>query len=148
MTTRTVGRAAVYLHAHTAWAAWCRVRQYVSLLPTLGALSVWNYHPLIFPLELSFHRLDARSPKLMWIGLDNYRELFAAPVFRQGWPKGHTVTSWPSLQTVLRNAGARWEDESVVVDVRLVTSRKPDDLPDFCREMLKLFGQAAKRQAA
>lgn len=64
-----------------------------------------------------------------------------------GGVKGHTMTSWPSLQTDLRNAGAKWEDRSVVVDGRLVTSRKPDDLPEFCREMLKLFsasdGQAA-----
>jgi protease I len=65
-----------------------------------------------------------------------------------GGVKGHTMTSWPSLQTDLRNAGARWEDRSVVVDGRLVTSRKPDDLPDFCREMLRLFEQAATRQAA
>lgn len=64
-----------------------------------------------------------------------------------GGVKGHTMTSWPSLQTDLRNAGAKWEDRSVVVDGRLVTSRKPDDLPEFCREMLKLFS-ASDRQAA
>jgi protease I len=64
-----------------------------------------------------------------------------------GGVKGHTMTSWPSLKTDLSNAGARWEDRSVVVDGRLVTSRKPDDLPDFCREMLKLFEQATARKA-
>jgi protease I len=53
--------------------------------------------------------------------------------------RGRTMTSWPSLQTDLRNAGAQWVDKPVVVDDRLVTSRKPDDLPDFCRAMLKLF---------
>jgi deglycase len=41
------------------------------------------------------------------------------------------MTSWPSLQTDLRNAGADWVDEEVVVDQGLVTSRKPDDLPAF-----------------
>ena len=41
------------------------------------------------------------------------------------------MTSWPSLQTDLRNAGADWVDEEVVVDGNLVTSRKPDDLPAF-----------------
>ena len=45
----------------------------------------------------------------------------------------------PSLRTDLKNAGATWVDETVVTDGRLVTSRKPDDLPAFCEEMVKLF---------
>ena len=53
--------------------------------------------------------------------------------------RGRRVTSWPSLQTDLRNAGAEWVDETVVVDDNLVTSRKPGDLPAFCEEMVKLF---------
>jgi protease I len=55
--------------------------------------------------------------------------------------KGRTLTSWPSLQTDLRNAGATWVDEEVVVDGNLVTSRKPDDLPAFNEEMLALFAR-------
>jgi protease I len=51
--------------------------------------------------------------------------------------KGRRVTSWPSLQTDLRNAGANWVDEEVVVDQGLVTSRKPDDLPAFNRKMIE-----------
>jgi protease I len=62
--------------------------------------------------------------------------------------RGRTMTSWPSLHTDLVNAGARWEDKSVVVDGKLVTSRKPDDLPDFCREMLRVFEAETPRQAA
>ena len=54
---------------------------------------------------------------------------------------GRTMTSWPSLQTDLRNAGATWVDEEVVVDGNLVTSRKPDDLPAFNREALELFAR-------
>lgn len=54
--------------------------------------------------------------------------------------RGRTLTSWPSLQTDLRNAGATWTDEEVVVDGNLVTSRKPDDLPAFCKAMLTAFG--------
>jgi protease I len=53
--------------------------------------------------------------------------------------KGRTMTSWPSLQTDLRNAGATWVDKSVVVDANFVTSRKPDDLKDFNREILKML---------
>jgi len=63
--------------------------------------------------------------------------------------RGRHMTSWPSLRTDLTNAGARWDDKSVIVDGSLVTSRKPDDLPDFCREMVRLFeNAAAPRQAA
>ena len=49
---------------------------------------------------------------------------------------GRTLTSWPSLRTDLANAGATWVDEQVYVDGALVTSRKPDDLPAFCEQML------------
>jgi protease I len=48
-----------------------------------------------------------------------------------GRAKGRSVTSWPSLEDDLRNAGAEWSDEEVVVDGNLITSRKPDDLPAF-----------------
>jgi protease I len=53
--------------------------------------------------------------------------------------RGKRLTSWPSLQTDLRNAGAEWVDEEVVVDGALVTSRKPDDLPAFNKAMVRLF---------
>lgn len=53
--------------------------------------------------------------------------------------RGKTMTSWPSLHTDLKNAGANWVDQEVVVDGTLVTSRNPNDLPAFCREMLQLF---------
>lgn len=62
--------------------------------------------------------------------------------------RGRRMTSWPSLRTDLKNAGAQWEDSSVVVDGTLVTSRKPDDLADFCREMVKAFGGEQSRAAA
>jgi protease I len=55
--------------------------------------------------------------------------------------RGRKVTSWPSLQTDLRNAGAEWVDQQVVVDNGLVTSRKPDDLPAFCSKIIEEFGE-------
>jgi protease I len=59
--------------------------------------------------------------------------------------RGRTMTSWPSLRTDLRNAGATWVDEQVVVDAdppaRLVTSRKPDDLPAFNEKMIEEFAE-------
>jgi protease I len=53
--------------------------------------------------------------------------------------RGREVTSWPSLQTDLRNAGAKWQDSEVVVDGNLVTSRKPDDLPAFNKAAVAAF---------
>ncbi len=53
--------------------------------------------------------------------------------------RGRRVTSWPSLQTDLRNAGAQWEDSEVVVDGNLITSRKPDDLPAFNEAAISAF---------
>jgi protease I len=58
-----------------------------------------------------------------------------------GGVRGRRMTSWPSLEMDLRNAGADWVDEPVVTDAGLVTSRKPADLPQFCRKMIEEFGE-------
>lgn len=55
--------------------------------------------------------------------------------------KERTVTSWPSLQTDIRNAGGAWVDEELVVDRGLFTSRKPDDLPAFCAKLVEEFAE-------
>lgn len=60
--------------------------------------------------------------------------------------RGRTVTSWPSLQTDLRNAGANWVDEEVVCDRGIVTSRCPDDLPAFCRKAIEIFAETTTLQ--
>jgi len=60
--------------------------------------------------------------------------------------RGKRMTSWPSLQTDLRNAGADWLDQEVVVDNGLVTSRKPDDIPAFNRKMVEEFAEGVHRQ--
>jgi protease I len=57
--------------------------------------------------------------------------------------QGRTLTSWPSLQTDLRNAGANWVDQEVVVDQGLVTSRKPDDIPAFNSKMVEEIAEGA-----
>ncbi len=55
--------------------------------------------------------------------------------------RGRRLTSWPSLETDIRNAGGDWVDEEVVVDHGLVTSRKPDDLPAFCAKAVEEFAE-------
>jgi protease I len=55
--------------------------------------------------------------------------------------RGRRMTSWPSLRTDLRNAGADWVDEEVVVDGNLTTSRNPDDLDAFCATLVEQFAQ-------
>jgi len=55
--------------------------------------------------------------------------------------RGRKVTSWPSVKTDLRNAGAEWVDQEVVVDQGLVTSRKPDDIPAFNAKLIEEFAE-------
>ncbi len=62
--------------------------------------------------------------------------------------RGKKMTSWPSLQTDLRNAGATWTDEPMVRDGMLVTSRKPDDLKQFNAAAIEMFAGEAARKAA
>jgi len=58
-----------------------------------------------------------------------------------GLVKGHTITSWPTLQDDLRNAGATWRDQECIHDRNWVSSRKPDDLPVFNREIVSLIAE-------
>jgi protease I len=62
-------------------------------------------------------------------------------VIEAGAARGRRIASWPSLKTDLRNAGAEWVDQEVVVDSNLVSSRQPDDIPAFNREMIELFSR-------
>ncbi len=55
--------------------------------------------------------------------------------------RGRKMTSWPAIKVDMRNAGARWVDEEVVVDNGLVSSRKPDDIPAFNNKMIEEFGE-------
>jgi protease I len=63
-------------------------------------------------------------------------------IIETGAARGRRLTSWPSLKTDLRNAGADWVDQEVVVDRNLITSRKPDDIPAFNKTMIELFSEA------
>jgi protease I len=62
--------------------------------------------------------------------------------------KGKTVTSWPSLKTDLKNAGANWVDKEVVTDGQFITSRKPDDIPAFNKAVIESVAHGPQKQAA
>ena len=66
-------------------------------------------------------------------------------VIETGYARGKQIASWPSLKTDLRNAGAEWMDVEAVVDGNLVSSRNPDDIPAFNREMINLFSQSRQQ---
>jgi protease I len=62
--------------------------------------------------------------------------------------KGKTVTSWPSLRTDLKNAGANWVDKEVVTDGQFITSRKPDDIPAFNKALIESVAHGPQKRAA
>ncbi len=62
--------------------------------------------------------------------------------------KGRTMTSWPSLKTDLKNAGANWVDEQVVLDGNFITSRKPDDLSAFSKKIIEEIADGSHLKAA
>jgi protease I len=91
-----------------------------------------------------------RSPAMVRLVREAHQQgKVVAAICHAGWMlasadivRGKTVTSWPSVKDDLVHAGARWVDQEVVVDGNLITSRKPDDLPAFCREIVGALAKA------
>lgn len=114
---------------------------------TVEEASVDDYDALVLPGGVGNPdtlRMDENAVAFVRAFFDRGKPVAAichAPwlLIEAGVVRDRTVTSWPSLQTDLRNAGATWVDEEVVVDGSLVLSRKPDDLPAFSRELVRLF---------
>jgi protease I len=93
-------------------------------------------------------RIDEQAIALIQAFVDAGKPIAAIchgpwPLIETGVTKGRRLTSWPSLKTDLKNSGAEWVDEAVVVDRGLVTSRNPDDIPAFNRKMIEEFAEGS-----
>ena len=95
------------------------------------------------PQAVAFTRAFFESGKPVGVICHGPWTLIEADVVR-----GRTITSWPSLKTDLRNAGADWVDEECVTDDGLVSSRKPDDLPAFCAKIVEELAEGTHRAQA
>ncbi|MGY1811692.1 type 1 glutamine amidotransferase domain-containing protein [Blastococcus sp. SYSU D00820] len=117
---------------------------------TLGEADPDEYAALVLPggvINGDFVRADADAVAFVKAFFDAGKPV--AAICHAPWVlveadvvRGRRMTSWPSLQTDLRNAGADWVDEEVVVDGNLVTSRKPDDLDAFGAAIVEVFAAA------
>lgn len=141
--------------------------------PVRGEVQGWNHFDKAdkFPVDVELNNADPNTYDALMLpgGVANPDQLrmipkaveFVKSFFEAGKPvaaichgpwmlveagvlRGKTVTSWPSVKTDLRNAGAEWVDQEVVRDHNLVTSRKPDDIPAFNKKMLEEFAEAAQ----
>ena len=146
--------------------------------PVEGQVKGWNHTDWgqTFPVDLPLNNADPKNFDALLLpgGVMNPDKLrmntqavqFVKTLFEAGKPiaaichgpwtlveadvvRGRTLTSWPSLQTDIRNAGGRWVDQQVVTDNGLVTSRKPDDIPAFNQKMIEEFAEDShNRQGA
>jgi protease I len=111
----------------------------------VGDVSADDYDTLVLPGGVAnpdFLRTDQEAVRFVREFFEQGKPVAAichAPwtLIEAGVVEGRTLTSWPSLQTDIRNAGGTWVDEEVVVDGGLTTSRKPDDLEAFCAKAVE-----------
>jgi len=121
--------------------------QGVNVEHRLDDASADEYDALLLPggvMNADKLRADAAAIRFVKSFVDSGKPIAAIchgpwVLIEAGGVKGRRMTSWPSLATDLRNAGANWVDEECVVDNGLVTARKPDDIPAFNEKMIEEF---------
>ena len=119
---------------------------------TLDAVSAGDFDALVIPGGVANPdalRMDKRAVALVREFLESDKPV--AAICHGPWllieadgVRGRTLTSWPSLQTDIRNAGGTWVDKQVQVDQKLITSRKPEDLPAFCARIIADFATSIR----
>lgn len=128
---------------HTDWG------QEVTVDVPLDSASPDNYDALLLPggvMNPDKLRANPKAVQFVRAFVSSGRPIAAIchgpwTLIEAGGVKGRTLTSWPSLQTDLKNAGAKWVDQEVATDNGLVTSRKPDDIPAFNKKMIEEFAE-------
>jgi protease I len=119
---------------------------------TLADVSAADFDALVLPGGVANPdrlRMDKRAVALVREFLESDKPV--AAICHGPWllveadgVRGRTLTSWPSLQTDIRNAGGTWVDKQVQVDQKLITSRKPEDLPAFCARIVADFATSIR----
>jgi protease I len=122
----------------------------IKVVRELNEASFEDYDALLLPggvMSPDKLRLDTRAVAFVKKFFDAGKPVAAIchgawMLVEAGVLEGRTLTSWPSLQTDIRNAGGTWVDEEVIVDGNLTTSRKPDDIPAFNKKIVEQFAAA------
>jgi protease I len=130
---------------HTDWGETVKVDK------TLDSAHADDYDALVLPggvMNPDHLRMDPKAVRFVQQFVSAGKTIAAIchgswTLIETGALKGRTVTSWPSLKTDLKNAGANWVDKEVVTDGQFVFSRKPDDLPAFNRALIESVAQHA-----
>jgi len=125
----------------------------VSVDSTLDEVSVQDFDALLLPggvINPDKLRIEPKAVEFVKSFFDAGKPVAAIchgpwTIVEADKARGRKIASWPSLKTDIRNAGGEWKDEQVVVDGNLVSSRKPDDIPAFNREMIALFSRTGSR---
>jgi protease I len=122
----------------------------------LGQADVHDYDALVLPggvMNPDHLRADQKAVDFVGQFVKSGKPVAAIchgpwTLMETGALRGKTVTSWPSLKSDLKNAGANWVDQEVAKDGQFVTSRKPDDIPAFTRAIIELVGGNARQSHA
>ncbi|MFZ0303959.1 MAG: type 1 glutamine amidotransferase domain-containing protein [Terracidiphilus sp.] len=136
---------------HTDWG------ETVNVDKELGKADVHDFDALVLPggvMNPDRLRMDAKAVDFVGQFVNSGKPVAAIchgpwTLMETGALRGKTVTSWPSLKTDMKNAGANWVDQEVARDGQFVTSRKPEDIPAFTRAIIEIVsGNARQTRAA